>query len=64
MKFLENPSCGSRVVPCGRTDRRTNMTKLIVAESRVFVGSMLCVTCKALMKGNEESVMYDLRMRS
>ena len=33
-KFHENPSRGSRVVPCERTDgwtdRRTNMTKLIV----------------------------------
>ena len=35
IKFNENPSRGSRVVPCewadGRTDRRTNMTKLIVS---------------------------------
>ena len=30
MKFHENPSSGSRVVPCGRTDRRADMTKLIV----------------------------------
>jgi len=30
-KFHENPSSGSWVVPCGRTDRRTDMTKLIVA---------------------------------
>ena len=29
--FHENPSSGSRVVPCGRTDRRTDMTKLVVA---------------------------------
>ena len=27
IKFHENPSCGSRIVLCGRTD----MTKLIVA---------------------------------
>jgi len=27
----ENPSCDSRVVPCGRTDEKTDMTKLIVA---------------------------------
>ena len=31
IKFHENPSCGSRVVPCGRTDGQTDMTKLIVA---------------------------------
>jgi hypothetical protein len=33
MKFSENPSSGSRVVPRGRTqtDRQTDMTKLIVA---------------------------------
>ena len=35
IKFHENPSGGIRAVPCGRTDgqkdRRTDMTKLIVA---------------------------------
>ena len=31
IKFHENPSDGSPVVPCGRTERRTDMTKLIVA---------------------------------
>jgi len=35
IKFLENPSSGSRVIPCGqtdgRTDRQTDATKLIVA---------------------------------
>jgi hypothetical protein len=39
MKFHKNPISGSRVVPCGRTDgrtdRETDMTKLIVA-SRNF----------------------------
>jgi hypothetical protein len=29
-KFYENPSSGSRVVPCRRTDGRTDMTKPIV----------------------------------
>jgi len=28
-KFNENPSSGSRVVPCGRTDGRTDMSNLI-----------------------------------
>jgi hypothetical protein len=31
IKFQQNPFSGSRVVPYGRTDRRTGMTKLIVA---------------------------------
>ena len=31
IKFHENPSIGSRVVQCGRTDRRADMTKLISA---------------------------------
>jgi len=30
-KFHEYPSSGSRVVSCGRTDRQTDMTKVIVA---------------------------------
>ena len=30
IKFHENPSSGSRVVPCGRTDRQTDMMQLIV----------------------------------
>jgi hypothetical protein len=30
-EFHENPFSGSRVVPCGQTDGRTHMTKLIVA---------------------------------
>ena len=31
IKFHENTSTGSRVVPCGETDRRRGLTKLIVA---------------------------------
>jgi hypothetical protein len=31
IKFHENPSSGNRVVTCGRTDRQTEMTKLIVS---------------------------------
>jgi hypothetical protein len=31
IKFNENSSSGSRVVPCGQTDRRADMTKLKAA---------------------------------
>ena len=31
VKFHENPSSGSRVVPCGGSDVQTDMTKLKVA---------------------------------
>jgi hypothetical protein len=30
IKFHENPSSGNRVVPCGETDRHTDMTKITV----------------------------------
>jgi len=30
-KFRESSCSGSRVVPCGQTDRRADMTKLIIA---------------------------------
>ena len=31
IKFHENLCSGTRVVPCGRTDRQTAMTKLVVS---------------------------------
>jgi hypothetical protein len=34
-KFRENPSSGSRVVPCGQTDGQTDMTKLIAASRNI-----------------------------
>jgi len=34
VKFHENPSSGSRVVPRGQIDGRTDMTKLIVVFSQ------------------------------
>ena len=30
IKFNENPSSGSRVVPCGQTDKRIDVTKIII----------------------------------
>ena len=38
IKFHENPSSGSRVVPSGQTEGQTDMTKLIAA-FRNFVNS-------------------------
>jgi len=31
VKFHDYPSSGERLVPCGRTERKTDMTELIVA---------------------------------
>jgi hypothetical protein len=31
IKFHENSACGDRVVPCGKKDGRTDVTKLTVA---------------------------------
>jgi len=31
IKFHENPSGGSGAVPCGKTDEKTDVTKLVVA---------------------------------
>jgi len=31
IKFLKNPFGGSGVVPCGQTDRQTDMTKIVDA---------------------------------
>jgi hypothetical protein len=48
IKFYENPSSGSRVVPCGRTDRQTDMTKLSsqVCESIWKMKPALCPKTK------------------
>jgi len=48
-KSHENPSSGSRVVPCGRADGRTDMTKLTV----VFA---------ILRKGLKTYKRYSIRM--
>ena len=43
IKFHENPSSGSRIVPCERTDRPTDMTKLLVA-FRNFMKALISST--------------------
>ena len=42
IKFNKNPSSGSRVVPCGRTDRWTHLRKLIVAFRNFAKASKKC----------------------
>jgi hypothetical protein len=49
MKFYQNPSSGSRVVPCGQADGRTDMMKLIVA-FRSFANAPKNVTCVLIEK--------------
>jgi len=39
IELHENPSSGSRVVPCGRTDGWTVMTKIIIIAFRNFAKS-------------------------
>jgi len=54
IKFHKNPSSGSRVIPCGRTDGQTDTTKLIVA-FRNFAKAPnkcgCCVSCHILPVG-------------
>ena len=55
IKFHENPSSGSRVVPCGRTDRRMDITKLIVA-FRSFANAPnieLCLPVRPLLRNRK-----------
>ena len=49
IKFHENPSSGSRVVPCGRADGQTNMTKQIVA-FRSFANAPQKLSCKSVLQ--------------
>jgi len=35
IKFHENPSSGSRVVPCGRTGKRSDTTKQIIVSHNI-----------------------------
>jgi len=56
LKFLKNPSFGSRVVLCGHTDRQTDMTKPIVAFrnfENVFKNTML-----DLISGQRSAACY------
>ena len=73
IKFHENPSNGSRVVPCGRTDgrrgRQTDRTKLIVAfrnftnapnKVLIFCYNNYCVECKTTYKERRFSFIANL----
>ena len=57
IRFHENSSIGSRVVPCGRTDGQTDMTKLTVA-LRNFVNTPKNVQCETLSSHGNGSGDY------
>jgi hypothetical protein len=55
IKFHENLSSGSRGVPCGRTGRHTDMTKLIVAFRNIAnapknTHKVMCMAKKELLR--------------
>jgi hypothetical protein len=54
IKFRENPSCGSRVVPCGQRDRRTNgqtdMTEVVVAFRNFANAPNTCAATNKVIK--------------
>jgi len=50
IKFHENPFSRSRFVPCGRTDRQTDMTKLIVAFAKYMKAPKSETSFKVLRK--------------
>jgi len=45
IKFHENPSSGNAVVPYGRTDGQTDMTKLIVTTLNFANAPKKCAFC-------------------
>ena len=50
VKFHQNPSSGSQVVPCGRTDGRRDMKKLVVAFRSGTVASPECFPTVASLR--------------
>jgi hypothetical protein len=54
IKFLKIPPSGSRIIPCGRIDRQTDMTKLIIAFlnfAKAPNRGGCCVSCQCLPFG-------------
>jgi hypothetical protein len=50
--FYENPSSGTRVVPWGQTDRRTDMTKLKIAFLNFAKGTQKLNHPIKILRGN------------
>jgi len=62
-KFYENPSSGSQVVPCGRTDGQTNVTKLVVT-LRNFANELINCTEKIInFKVSTMRVSRDVKIK-
>jgi hypothetical protein len=59
MNFHENPSSGSRVFPCGRTDRQAgrHMTKLLIA-FRIFAHMPQSILETAILQPLETYILF------
>ena len=57
IKFHENPSSGSRVVPCGQTDGPTDRTKIVV-DFRSFASASKNQSVNAV-QGNNSCLFLD-----
>jgi hypothetical protein len=55
--FHENLSGGSRVVPCGRTDRRPHMTKLIIKVKCTLVQALRLCTGRTAPRGSRGTAL-------
>jgi len=58
IKFRQNPSSGSRVVPCGGTDGRTDVTKVRRTRPKVWLESNLVCLCEMTAPSPRKRKIY------
>ena len=64
MKFLKNPSCECRVVPCGHTDRQTDRHDEVIAAFRNFAKVLKNVNARHYFGTTECGLLRDWIMSS